>query len=219
MGGYGDNGGGGRGNCLIWALSIPSHITGWYLNQHIVQNIINLTDLPTNSFLQRMPYFIFVLAGTVNLLINLYMRHPASCSENCWAIAYLPVMKTTSMDNSMNERSDCVAAKWLFSHFSYFWWLLSNLVIYILVKLSLRRLLLIGDDYGGTGLPWPLMHHIREIQKVFKKVLIVYIIVSKWKKFYSTVAPIRRFNNSENPLKFSDCQWYLYIYMMCRLHN
>ena len=145
VGGYGDNGGG-RGNCLIRALSIPSHITGWYLNQHIVQNIINLTDLPTDSFLQRMPYFIFVLAGTVNLLINHYMRHPVSLSKNCWAIAYLPVMKTTSMDNNVNERSDeCVAAVWLFSYFSHFWWLLSNLVIYILVKLSLRRLLLIGD--------------------------------------------------------------------------
>ena len=132
MGGYGDNGGG-RGNCLIWALSIPSHITGWYLNQHIVQNIINLTDFPTNSFLQRMPCFIFVLARTVYLLVNLYMRHPVSHSENCWAIAYLPVMKTTSMDNSVNERSDeCVAAVWLFNHFSHFWWLLSNLVIYIL---------------------------------------------------------------------------------------
>ena len=143
MGGYGDKGGG--GNCLIWALSIPSHITGWYLNQHIVQNIIILTYLPPDSFLQLMPYFIFVLAGTVYLVINLYKRHTVSRSENCWAIAYLPVMKTTSMDNSVNERSDCVAAVWLFSHFSHFWWLLSNLVIYILVKLSLRRLLLIGD--------------------------------------------------------------------------
>ena len=143
---WGQRGGGGRGNCLIWALSIPSHITGWYLNQHIVQNIITLTSLPTASFLQRMPCFIFVLAVTVYLLINLYMRHPVSRSENCWAIAYPSIMKTTSMDNSMNERSDeCVAAVCLFNHFSYFWWLLSNLVIYILIKLSLRRLLLIGD--------------------------------------------------------------------------